>query len=149
MLATVYACHGYAFPIEEVEYLGPLEPGLRFDSSGHLVAVLCGIGRTGALQRALSAARRGRPMRAKWAPARYIVDDEEVLKDDLPPARWPMMPGAVGSRYHGIVTPSPRVVEPCSRRPYKEPVSNTFRKNAKAADGSFVQSVLDSAFHWD
>lgn len=88
-------------------------------------------------------------MRAKWAPARYIVDDEEVLKDDLPPARWPMMPGAVGSRYHGIVTPSPRVVEPCSRRPYKEPVSNTFRKNAKAADGSFVQSVLDSAFHWD
>lgn len=148
MLATIYACHGYAYPIEEVSHLGPLEPGLRFDSAGHLIAVLCGIGRTESLQRAIAAARRGRKPRAKWAPAKYIVEDEEVLKDDLPPARWPMMPGAVGSRYHGIVRPTPRPVLPCSKQPYKEPVSTTYRKNAKATAVSFIQSVLDDSFHW-
>jgi len=147
MLATIYACHGYAYPIEEVSHLGPLEPGLRFDSAGHLIAVLCGIGRTEALQRAIAAARRGRKPRAKWAPAKYIVEDEEVLKDDLPPARWPIVAGSVGSRYHGLIEPSSIGGTVGKKKPpAREKVSNAFRQVAKQS--SLIQSVLDDAFHW-
>ena len=109
MFATFSAAHGIAFPIHETHSLGPLGVGLRFDTAGHLIAILCGIGRTQALLGSLSAARRGRKTRAKWEPAKYEVEGEMSIEPP-PPARWPCPLGSAASRYAGQVAPSKAVV---------------------------------------
>lgn len=96
--------HDITFPIIEVQTLGPKGRGLRFDTEGHPIAILCGVNQSSRMLSALEYRMLGLPTTMKWDEMKYEIDGEMHVEAP-PPARWPCPLGSKASRYAGKVKP--------------------------------------------